>query len=68
MCFVVAGVLEMENDQDRDAIRKAKVLYSSCMNESKDLFTQFKHEELFTSGERQESKERVDRNCGLQIT
>lgn len=45
MCFVVAGVLEMENEQDRDAIRKAKVLYSSCMNESKALLTQSKHEE-----------------------
>lgn len=40
VCFVVAGVLEMENEQDRDAIRKAKVLYSSCMNESKPLLTQ----------------------------
>lgn len=38
-CFVVAGVLEMENDQDRDAIRKAKILYSSCMNESKESFS-----------------------------
>lgn len=38
--FVVAGVLEMETEQDRDAIRKAKVLYSSCMNESKALFVQ----------------------------
>ena len=33
--FLLAGVLEMENKQDRDAIRKAKTLYSSCMNESK---------------------------------
>uniref|UniRef100_A0A3B4UQJ0 Membrane metalloendopeptidase like 1 n=1 Tax=Seriola dumerili TaxID=41447 RepID=A0A3B4UQJ0_SERDU len=32
--IVLKGVLEMENEQDRDAIRKAKVLYSSCMNES----------------------------------
>lgn len=38
MCFVVAGVLEMENEQDRNAIKKAKVLYNSCMNESKALF------------------------------
>lgn len=38
--FGVAGVLEMETEQDRDAIRKAKVLYSSCMNESKALFVQ----------------------------
>ena len=38
MCFVVAGVLEMESEQDRDAIRKAKILYSSCLNESKALF------------------------------
>lgn len=39
-CFVAAGVLETENEPDRDAIRKAKVLYSSCMNESKahDIF------------------------------
>lgn len=28
----------MENEQDRDAIRKAKMLYSSCMNESKEIF------------------------------
>lgn len=34
-CFVAAGVLETENEEDRDAIRKAKVLYNSCMNESK---------------------------------
>lgn len=40
MCFVVAGVLETENEQDRDAIRKAKILYSSCMNESKLFFMQ----------------------------
>lgn len=40
ICFVVAGVLEMENERDRDAIRKAKILYSSCMNESKDLFAE----------------------------
>ena len=33
--FLFAGVLETENNQDRDAIRKAKTLYSSCMNESK---------------------------------
>lgn len=33
--FVAAGVLETENEPDRDAIKKAKVLYSSCMNESK---------------------------------
>lgn len=44
VCSVVAGVLELENEQDRDAIRKAKVLYSSCMNESKALITQSKHE------------------------
>lgn len=37
--FVVAGVLETENELDRDAIRKAKVLYSSCMNESRALST-----------------------------
>ncbi|KAF3690008.1 Membrane metallo-endopeptidase-like 1 [Channa argus] len=28
------GVLETDNKQDRDAIKKAKILYSSCMNES----------------------------------
>uniref|UniRef100_A0A8C6SV70 Membrane metallo-endopeptidase-like 1 n=1 Tax=Neogobius melanostomus TaxID=47308 RepID=A0A8C6SV70_9GOBI len=32
--IVLKGTLETPNDQDRDAIRKAKVLYSSCMNES----------------------------------
>uniref|UniRef100_A0A4W6FL68 Membrane metalloendopeptidase like 1 n=1 Tax=Lates calcarifer TaxID=8187 RepID=A0A4W6FL68_LATCA len=32
--IVLKGVLEMENERDRDAIRKAKILYSSCMNES----------------------------------
>ncbi|TNM88735.1 hypothetical protein fugu_004989 [Takifugu bimaculatus] len=31
--IVLKGVLETESEQDRDAIRKAKVLYSSCMNE-----------------------------------
>lgn len=36
-CSVVTGVLETESEQDRDAIRKAKVLYSSCMNESEAL-------------------------------
>lgn len=36
-CSVVAGVLETEREQDRDAIRKAKALYSSCMNESEAL-------------------------------
>uniref|UniRef100_A0A672FAX1 Membrane metallo-endopeptidase-like 1 n=1 Tax=Salarias fasciatus TaxID=181472 RepID=A0A672FAX1_SALFA len=34
--IVLKGVLETTNEQDRDAIRKAKVLYSSCMNESAD--------------------------------
>lgn len=29
----------MENEQDRKAIKKAKVLYNSCMNESKALCT-----------------------------
>uniref|UniRef100_A0A7N6F9U8 Membrane metallo-endopeptidase-like 1 n=1 Tax=Anabas testudineus TaxID=64144 RepID=A0A7N6F9U8_ANATE len=37
--IVLKGVLEMENEQDRDAIRKAKVLYSSCMNDSEVLLT-----------------------------
>lgn len=37
VCSVVAGVLETESERDRDAIRKAKVLYSSCMNESEVL-------------------------------
>uniref|UniRef100_A0A3Q3WNU9 Uncharacterized protein n=1 Tax=Mola mola TaxID=94237 RepID=A0A3Q3WNU9_MOLML len=32
--IVLKGVLEMEHEQDRDAIRKAKILYSSCINES----------------------------------
>uniref|UniRef100_A0A7N8XCW9 Membrane metallo-endopeptidase-like 1 n=1 Tax=Mastacembelus armatus TaxID=205130 RepID=A0A7N8XCW9_9TELE len=32
--IVLKGVLETENEQDRDAIKKAKTLYSSCMNES----------------------------------
>ena len=41
MRFVVAGVLETENGEDRAAIRKAKILYSSCMNESKALFIQY---------------------------
>lgn len=36
-CSVDAGVLETEREQDRDAIRKAKALYSSCMNESEAL-------------------------------
>ncbi|CAL8339969.1 unnamed protein product [Merluccius merluccius] len=32
--IVLKGVLETENEEDRVAIRKAKTLYSSCMNES----------------------------------
>ncbi|KAG7504669.1 membrane metallo-endopeptidase-like 1 [Solea senegalensis] len=32
--IVLKGVLETESEQDRDAVKKAKVLYSSCMNES----------------------------------
>ncbi|XP_008406812.1 membrane metallo-endopeptidase-like 1 isoform X2 [Poecilia reticulata] len=32
--IVLKGVLETETEQDRDAIKKAKILYSSCMNES----------------------------------
>uniref|UniRef100_A0A8D3BMI7 Endothelin-converting enzyme 1 n=1 Tax=Scophthalmus maximus TaxID=52904 RepID=A0A8D3BMI7_SCOMX len=32
--IVLKGVLETENVQDRDAIRKAKILYSSCLNDS----------------------------------
>lgn len=35
---VVAGVLEMTSEADRDAIKKAKVLYNSCMNESNYFF------------------------------
>uniref|UniRef100_A0A671W5Z9 Membrane metalloendopeptidase like 1 n=1 Tax=Sparus aurata TaxID=8175 RepID=A0A671W5Z9_SPAAU len=35
--IVLKGVLETENGEDRAAIRKAKILYSSCMNESKPL-------------------------------
>uniref|UniRef100_A0A3P9NFF2 Membrane metalloendopeptidase like 1 n=1 Tax=Poecilia reticulata TaxID=8081 RepID=A0A3P9NFF2_POERE len=31
--IVLKGVLETETEQDRDAIKKAKILYSSCMNE-----------------------------------
>ncbi|XP_038871480.1 membrane metallo-endopeptidase-like 1 [Salvelinus namaycush] len=32
--IVLKGVFETESDQDRDAFRKAKTLYSSCMNET----------------------------------
>uniref|UniRef100_A0A3P9MLH8 Membrane metallo-endopeptidase-like 1 n=1 Tax=Oryzias latipes TaxID=8090 RepID=A0A3P9MLH8_ORYLA len=32
--IVLKGVLEMTSEADRDAIKKAKVLYNSCMNES----------------------------------
>ncbi|XP_032368901.1 membrane metallo-endopeptidase-like 1 [Etheostoma spectabile] len=32
--IVLKGVLETQNEQDRNAIKKAKVLYNSCMNES----------------------------------
>lgn len=43
-CYsVVAGVLETQNEQDRDAIRKAKALYSSCMNESEPLLIRLDH-------------------------
>ncbi|XP_057218391.1 membrane metallo-endopeptidase-like 1 isoform X1 [Triplophysa rosa] len=31
--IVLKGVLEMENENDREAFKKAKTLYSSCMNE-----------------------------------
>lgn len=37
-CLVSAGVLETESGEDREAVRKAKVLYSSCMNESRKTF------------------------------
>lgn len=43
ICCVIAGVLETGSEHDRDAIRKAKVLYSSCMNESRFLLTQSKN-------------------------
>ncbi|KAL2090790.1 hypothetical protein ACEWY4_013053 [Coilia grayii] len=32
--IVLKGVLETKNERDRDAFRKVKLLYSSCMNES----------------------------------
>ncbi|XP_031423530.1 membrane metallo-endopeptidase-like 1 [Clupea harengus] len=32
--IVLKGVLETQSEQDRDAFRKVKLLYSSCMNES----------------------------------
>ncbi|XP_071016647.1 membrane metallo-endopeptidase-like 1 [Oncorhynchus clarkii lewisi] len=32
--IVLKGVFETESDQDRDAFKKAKTLYSSCMNET----------------------------------
>ncbi|MEQ2218591.1 hypothetical protein XENOCAPTIV_005447, partial [Xenoophorus captivus] len=32
--IVLKGVLETSSEQDRDAIKKAKILYSSCMNDS----------------------------------
>uniref|UniRef100_A0A8D3DPY3 Membrane metallo-endopeptidase-like 1 n=1 Tax=Scophthalmus maximus TaxID=52904 RepID=A0A8D3DPY3_SCOMX len=35
--IVLKGVLETENVQDRDAIRKAKILYSSCLNDTWSL-------------------------------
>lgn len=38
LCLVVAGVLETVSEEDRDAIKKAKILYSSCMNESKAVY------------------------------
>lgn len=44
VCSVVTGVLETESEQDREAIRKAKVLYSSCMNESEVLLMRLEHE------------------------
>uniref|UniRef100_A0A8C1JYK3 Membrane metallo-endopeptidase-like 1 n=1 Tax=Cyprinus carpio TaxID=7962 RepID=A0A8C1JYK3_CYPCA len=33
--IVLKGVLEMENKDDREAFKKAKTLYSSCMNEKR---------------------------------
>ncbi|CDQ65789.1 unnamed protein product [Oncorhynchus mykiss] len=32
--YLLTGVFETESDQDRDAFKKAKTLYSSCMNET----------------------------------
>uniref|UniRef100_A0AAY5JYJ0 Membrane metallo-endopeptidase-like 1 n=1 Tax=Esox lucius TaxID=8010 RepID=A0AAY5JYJ0_ESOLU len=32
--IVLKGVLEAKSDQDRDAFKKAKTLYNSCMNET----------------------------------
>lgn len=37
----LTGVLEMESKDDREAFKKAKTLYSSCMNESE--YTTLKH-------------------------
>uniref|UniRef100_A0AAX7TDC1 Membrane metallo-endopeptidase-like 1 n=1 Tax=Astatotilapia calliptera TaxID=8154 RepID=A0AAX7TDC1_ASTCA len=37
--IVLKGVLETVSEEDRDAIKKAKILYSSCMNESKEAWS-----------------------------
>uniref|UniRef100_A0A8C6PI95 Membrane metalloendopeptidase like 1 n=1 Tax=Nothobranchius furzeri TaxID=105023 RepID=A0A8C6PI95_NOTFU len=41
--IVLKGVLETAREQDRDAIKKAKVLYGSCINESevREAYLQF---------------------------
>ncbi|CAH2330800.1 membrane metallo-endopeptidase-like 1 isoform X2, partial [Pelobates cultripes] len=35
MEIILKGLLEMPEQEDRDAFKKAKILYKSCMNESK---------------------------------
>lgn len=62
ICFVVAGVLEMGNEHDRDAIRKAKVLYSSCMNDSKSLFTQSRYIYMYIYIQLSSKRRHVDKN------
>lgn len=36
--FFPSGVLEAQSERDREAFKKAKVLYRSCMNESECCF------------------------------
>lgn len=55
----------MENEQDRDGIRKAKVLYSSCMNDSK---AHSKEMDSFTSKRRQEDTKHVDNRLFLGLS
>uniref|UniRef100_A0A8C0IZY3 Membrane metalloendopeptidase like 1 n=1 Tax=Chelonoidis abingdonii TaxID=106734 RepID=A0A8C0IZY3_CHEAB len=50
--IILKGVLESPEQGDREAFRKAKMLYTSCMNESKSLLLLLMEEKLSTLNSR----------------